>query len=78
VYLLLVGEAVMLHKQLEIGTSFSIDEPDNWDDRNGEWFIGGYIYYNDDLFYVCFNEDGEQKDFDDETVYDAMELAYED
>ena len=43
-------------KQLEIGTRFQLGE------SGGIWTIGGYVYYEDDLWYVCFNEDGNQRD----------------
>ncbi len=39
----------------EIGTKF--------EKGYGEiWTIGGYVYYEGDLWYVCFDDDGCQRD----------------
>lgn len=45
-----------MSKQLEIGTKY----------RRSAWgkvlTIGGYVYYEDELWYVCVSEDGVQED----------------
>lgn len=71
---------VSVMQQFEIGTTFSYD----WEDEDGNSYhddiltIGGYIYYYDDLFYVCYNEDGKQVDICHEYVQEAIEDQDED
>lgn len=61
----------------EIGTRFRYR--DEWEDKDGndhydeELTIGGYIYYYDDLFYVCYNDEGDQVDICEEYVEESIE-----
>lgn len=43
-------------KQLEIGTRYRRSA---W---GTVWTIGGYVYYEDELWYVCVSEGGVQED----------------
>jgi hypothetical protein len=63
----------------DIGTKFEYEWcPEHAECRNETLTIGGYIYYHDDLFYVCYSEDGDQVDVYCENVQDALENDDED
>lgn len=49
---------------LEIGTEFSYEGCD--------WEIAGYVYYGGDMWYVCADEHGDQKDISDQEVLDCL------
>ena len=53
-------------KQLEIGTKFETG-------YGVVWTIGGYVYYEDDLWYVCFDDNGNQRDEHAEDIKDWLE-----
>lgn len=72
----------MSANKYEIGTRFWYDcrwEDQDGDDHYGEYLtIGGYIYYCDNLFYVCYNDEGDQVDICEEYIQEATEDTDED
>lgn len=56
-------EKVVSLSQLEIGTKFEWDCDDGWNDDEDEPMlsevtVGGYVYYGEELYYVCVTDEG--------------------
>jgi hypothetical protein len=57
----------------DIGTKFEYELEDSYGWCYKTLTIGGYTYYQGDLFYVCYGEDGKQLDVYEDNVKEAIE-----